>query len=42
MNWYAETGTPFRLVELTFNTTDGWIGYPDFTQRYATLWHTGE
>ena len=27
--------------DITFNTTDGWIGYPDFTQRYATLWHTG-
>jgi ribose transport system substrate-binding protein len=26
--------------DITFNTTDGWIGYPDFTQRYATLWHT--
>jgi ribose transport system substrate-binding protein len=27
--------------DITFNATDGWIGYPDFTQRYATLWHTG-
>jgi ribose transport system substrate-binding protein len=27
--------------DITFNTTDGWIGYPDFQQRYATLWHTG-
>jgi ribose transport system substrate-binding protein len=27
--------------DITFNTTDGWMGYPDFTQRYATLWHTG-
>jgi ribose transport system substrate-binding protein len=27
--------------DITFNTTDGWIGYPKFTQRYATLWHTG-
>jgi ribose transport system substrate-binding protein len=27
--------------DITFNTTDGWIGYSDFTQRYATLWHTG-
>ena len=27
--------------DITFNTTDGWIGYPDFTRRYATLWHTG-
>jgi ribose transport system substrate-binding protein len=26
--------------DITFNTTDGWIGYPNFTQRYATLWHT--
>jgi ribose transport system substrate-binding protein len=27
--------------DITFDTTDGWMGYPDFTQRYATLWHTG-
>jgi ribose transport system substrate-binding protein len=27
--------------DITFNTTNGWIGFPDFTQRYATLWHTG-
>lgn len=26
--------------DITFNPTDGWIGYPDFTHRYATLWHT--
>jgi ribose transport system substrate-binding protein len=26
-------------ADITFNTTDGWIGYPDFTKRYATLWH---
>jgi ribose transport system substrate-binding protein len=26
--------------DITFNPTNGWIGYPDFTHRYATLWHT--
>ena len=26
--------------DVTFNPTDGWSGYPDFTHRYATLWHT--
>jgi ribose transport system substrate-binding protein len=26
--------------DITFNPTDGWIGYSDFTHRYATLWHT--
>ena len=27
--------------DITFDPTNGWIGYPDFTKRYATLWHTG-
>jgi ribose transport system substrate-binding protein len=27
--------------DITFNAADGWIGYPNFTQRYATLWHKG-
>jgi ribose transport system substrate-binding protein len=27
--------------DITFNATDGWVGYPDFTQRFATLWHIG-
>jgi ribose transport system substrate-binding protein len=27
--------------DITFNPTDGWVGYPDFTQRFATLWHSG-
>jgi ribose transport system substrate-binding protein len=27
--------------DITFNPADGWTGYPDFAQRYATLWHTG-
>ncbi len=27
--------------DITFNTTDGWIGYPNFTQRFTTLWHMG-
>ena len=27
--------------DITFDPTHGWIGYPDFTHRYAALWHTG-
>jgi ribose transport system substrate-binding protein len=27
--------------DITFNPTDGWVGYPNFTQRYAALWNTG-
>lgn len=27
--------------DITFDPTDGWVGYPDFTKRFATLWHTG-
>jgi ribose transport system substrate-binding protein len=27
--------------DITFNTTNGWIGYSDFEQRFETLWHTG-
>jgi ribose transport system substrate-binding protein len=27
--------------DITFDPTDGWSGYSDFAQRYATLWHTG-
>jgi ribose transport system substrate-binding protein len=26
--------------DITFNPTDGWTGYPDFAQQFATLWHT--
>jgi len=27
--------------DITFDPTKGWTGYPDFPQRFATLWHTG-
>ncbi|MDQ2848714.1 MAG: substrate-binding domain-containing protein [Actinomycetota bacterium] len=26
--------------DITFDPTNGWIGYPDFTTRYGKLWHT--
>ncbi len=26
--------------DITFNPTLGWSAYPDFAQRFATLWHT--
>jgi ribose transport system substrate-binding protein len=26
--------------DITFDTTNGWVGYPDLAQRFATLWHT--
>jgi ribose transport system substrate-binding protein len=28
-------------TDITFDPTHGWVGYPDFTTRFATLWHTG-
>jgi len=27
--------------DITFNPTNGWFGYPDYMQRFKTLWHTG-
>ncbi len=38
----SENGGPYQLLEqpdITFNTTDGWPGYPDFAARFAKLWH---
>jgi ribose transport system substrate-binding protein len=25
--------------DVTFNPADGWLGYPDFAQRFVKLWH---
>jgi ribose transport system substrate-binding protein len=27
--------------DITFDPTRGWAGYPDFVQRFKTLWHVG-
>jgi ribose transport system substrate-binding protein len=38
----SENSVPIQLLEqkdITFNPTAGWIGYPDFAKRFATLWH---
>jgi ribose transport system substrate-binding protein len=38
----SEDGAPIQLLEqkdVTFNTQQGWPGYPDFPKRFATLWH---
>jgi len=34
---------PFQFLgqkDITFDPTNGWTGYPDYAQRFATLWHT--
>ena len=33
---------PFQLLEpkdITFDPANGWTGYPDYQQRFTTLWH---
>jgi ribose transport system substrate-binding protein len=38
-------GTAIQLLEgsdITFNPVDGWLGYPDYAQRFAKLWHPGK
>jgi ribose transport system substrate-binding protein len=38
----SEDGAPYQMLEkkdITFNTKDGWPGYPDFAARFTKLWH---
>ena len=38
----SEAIAPLQFLEqkdITFDPSKGWVGYPDFAQRYAKLWH---
>ena len=38
-------GTAIQLLQgndISFSPTDGWLGYADYAQRFAELWHPGK